>query len=98
METVSGGVVHLLAVHDGGLGYRADRVRVLVPGTVPAMSAQAVAKSARRKCLTKPEGWIKIMSMVARPTDNLVGNENPLTGGILLIVCYHGQSTGRASR
>jgi len=53
VETVSGGVVYFLAVHNGGMGYRAYRVRVLVPGAVPAMSAQAVAKSARGKCLTR---------------------------------------------
>ena len=35
VETVSGSVVHLLAVHNGGMGYRADRVRVSVPGALP---------------------------------------------------------------
>ena len=53
VETVSSGVVHLLAVHDDRMGYRADRVRMPVPGALPAMSSQAVAKSARGKCLTQ---------------------------------------------
>ena len=35
VETVSGSAVHLLAVHDDRMGYRAYRVRVLVPGAVP---------------------------------------------------------------
>ena len=47
VETVSGSAVHLLVVHDGGMGYRAYRLRVPVPGALPAMSAQAVAEGAR---------------------------------------------------
>jgi hypothetical protein len=52
VETVPRGVVYFLAVHDDRVDYRAYRVRVPVPGTLPTMPSQTVAKGARRKCLT----------------------------------------------
>ena len=60
METVSGGVVYFLAVHNGGMGDSAYRVRVLVPGTLSDVPPQTAAKSARGKCLTTCAGGIKI--------------------------------------
>ena len=47
VETVSHGVVHLLAIHDGGMGYRAYRVCVPVPGTLPDVQTQTAAEGAR---------------------------------------------------
>ena len=47
VETVSRGVVHLLVVHDDRMGYRAYWLRVLVPGTLSDVQAQATTEGAR---------------------------------------------------
>ena len=53
VETVPRSAVHLLAVHDDRMGYRAYRLRVPIPGTLPDVPAQAAAESARRNYLTQ---------------------------------------------